>query len=153
MSRPRLGIGAVECEDGQRIRVGIKRREFCWYRRKPPRTKDDDEKEDDWRKRASRLVPDFLSVLSRASGCSRGIWGQAATGNNKLTLVSFLYSDRADPDEFMLMMVVTPVASLTVPVAVMFMMPVFVIPVVIAAILLSHGCQRHPSDGSKHRKS
>jgi hypothetical protein len=149
-----LGIGAVECEDGQRIRVGIKRREFRWYRRETA--------EDEGRRReGGRLeeasiplvVPDLLSVLSRASDYSRGIRGQAATGNNKLTLVSFFYSDRADPDEFMLVMVVTPVASLTVPVAVMFMMPVFVIPVVIAAILLSHGWQRHPSDGSKHRKS
>jgi hypothetical protein len=84
---------------------------------------------------------------------ARGVRGQAATGNNKLILVSFFYSDRADLDEFMLVMVVTPVASLTVPVAVMFMMPVLVIPVVIAAILISHGCQRHSSDGSKHCKS
>ena len=59
----------------------------------------------------------------------------------------FFDGDRAEPDEFMPVMVVTPVASLTVPVAVVLMMPVFIIPVVIPMVIIAirmviigHGC-------------
>jgi hypothetical protein len=45
--------------------------------------------------------------------------------------------DRADPDELMFVVVVLPVASLTVPVAVMLMMPVFIIPVVIVMVFIA----------------
>lgn len=48
---------------------------------------------------------------------------------------------RADSDEFVLAILVAPVASLTVPVAVMMMMPIFIIPIVISTILVGKGCQ------------
>ena len=52
----------------------------------------------------------------------------------------FFDGDRADPDELMFAVVVLPVASLTVPVAVMLMMPVLIIPAVIPMVLI--GCGR-----------
>ena len=49
-------------------------------------------------------------------------------------------SDWANPNEFGMVMVVAPVASLAVPVAVMLVMPVIIIPVVIPMVLISDGC-------------
>ena len=53
----------------------------------------------------------------------------------------------------MMVLVVTPVASLTVPIAVMIMMPVIIIPITIAMILVSRGGERSSDEGSKHGKS
>ena len=67
--------------------------------------------------------------------------------NGKIGLsVPFFDRNRADPDELMFVMVVLPVASLTVPVTVMLMMPVFIIPVVIPMtivipmVIIGYGC-------------
>ena len=59
----------------------------------------------------------------------------------------------ADLDEFMMVLVVTPIASLTVPIAVVIMMPVIIIPVVIPMILVSRRGERGSDEGSKHGKS
>ena len=52
---------------------------------------------------------------------------------------------RSDSDEFMFVIAILPVASLTVPVTVMMVMPIFVIPVVISTIFIGKGCQRSPT--------
>jgi hypothetical protein len=45
-------------------------------------------------------------------------------------------SDGADPNELMFVMMVTPVSVFTVPIAIMFMMPIFIVPVVISMIIV-----------------
>lgn len=59
----------------------------------------------------------------------------------------------ADLDEFMMVLMVPPIASLTVPIAVVIMVPVTIIPVVIPMILVSQRGKRGPDEGSKHGKS
>jgi hypothetical protein len=54
--------------------------------------------------------------------------------------VPLFNSDWANPNEFVMVMVVAPIASLTVPVAVVLVMPVIIIPVAIPMVLISHGC-------------
>src|SRR5438132_2179645 len=49
-------------------------------------------------------------------------------------LVPLFDSHWADSDKLMFMMVSTPVPSLPVPIAVMFMMPILIIPVVVSTI-------------------
>jgi hypothetical protein len=44
---------------------------------------------------------------------------------------------RTDRDKFMLVIPISPIASFTVPVAVMLVTPIFVVPVVISAIVLA----------------
>jgi hypothetical protein len=56
----------------------------------------------------------------------------------------------ADSDEFMMVLMVTPIASLTVPIAVVIMIPVTIIPVVIPMILDSRRGERGSDEGSKH---
>jgi hypothetical protein len=53
----------------------------------------------------------------------------------------------------MMVLMVTPIASLTVPVAVVIMMPVTIIPVVIPMILVSQRDERCSDEGSKHGES
>jgi len=75
----------------------------------------------------------------RTSGCSRGVSGMPGClglGTTSRLSVPFFDGNWANLDEFMLVMVVTPVASLTVPVAVVLMMPVFIIPVVIPMVII-----------------
>jgi hypothetical protein len=67
----------------------------------------------------------------------RGFWIDAGPANR--VLVPFFNRDRADPDEFMLVMVSLPIASFTVPVAVMLMMPVLIIPAVIPMVFIGRG--------------
>ena len=55
--------------------------------------------------------------------------------------MSLFDSDRADPDEHMFVLVITPVASLALPIAVVFVMPVLVVPVVISTVLVGERCQ------------
>jgi hypothetical protein len=43
----------------------------------------------------------------------------------------------------MLVIVITPVASLTMPVAVMMMMPIIIIPVVISTVLVGKRCPNY----------
>jgi len=50
---------------------------------------------------------------------------------------------RTDPDEFMLVIVVMPITSLTMPVAVMMMMPIIIIPVVISTVLVGKRCPNY----------
>lgn len=61
--------------------------------------------------------------------------------------------DWTDSDESMFVMVVTPITSLAMPIAVMLMMPVSVIPVVVSVILVAQRCQRSANYRSKHGKS
>jgi hypothetical protein len=70
------------------------------------------------------------SILKACDFCGLG------RGTTSRLLVPFFDGDRAELDEFMPVMVVTPVASLTVPVAVVLMMPVFIIPVVIPMVII-----------------
>jgi hypothetical protein len=49
---------------------------------------------------------------------------------------------RADSDEFAVVIAITPVASLTAPVAIMMIVPIFVIPIVISAVLVGKCYQR-----------
>ena len=75
----------------------------------------------------------------RTSGCSRGVSGMPGClglGTTSRLSVPFFDGNWANLDEFMLVMVVTPVASLTVPVAVVLMMPVFIIPVMIPMVII-----------------
>ena len=51
----------------------------------------------------------------------------------------FFYRDRADPDEFMIVMVGVPITALAVPITVMLMMPVLVIPIVVRTVFVRHG--------------
>ncbi len=53
----------------------------------------------------------------------------------------------------MMVLVITPIASLTVPVAVMIMMPVTIIPVGIPMISVSRRDGRGADQGSRHGKS
>jgi hypothetical protein len=53
----------------------------------------------------------------------------------------------------MLVIAITPVAALTVPVAIMMVVPIFVIPVVISTVLVSKGRQRSANYQSWHEKS
>jgi hypothetical protein len=55
--------------------------------------------------------------------------------------MALLYSQRTDADEVTSVMVVTPVASLAVPITVVLMMPVLVIPIVISTVFVSQGSQ------------
>ena len=68
-------------------------------------------------------------------------------------LVPFFNCERADPNEFMVVMVIAPIASFTVPIAVMLMMPVVIIPGVIAMVLIGHGCERRANDGGADGES
>ena len=79
----------------------------------------------------------FREKTARAAARA-AFWIDAGTANR--ILVPFFNSDRADPDEFMIVMVSLPIASFTVPVAVMLMMPVLIVPVVIPMVLIGHGC-------------
>jgi hypothetical protein len=78
---------------------------------------------------ARRVTPNFGHILR--------IEGDSFVRSSGSKAAQF----RADSDEFMLVIAVLPIASLTVPVAVMMMMPVFIIPVVIST-LVRKGCQR-----------
>jgi hypothetical protein len=53
----------------------------------------------------------------------------------------------------MMALVVTPIASFTVPIAVVIMMPVTIIPVVIPMILVSRRGERGSDNGCKYGKS
>jgi hypothetical protein len=79
---------------------------------------------------ARRVTPNFSHILR--------IEGDSFVRSSGSKAAQF----RADSDEFMLVIAVLPIASLTVPVAVMMMMPVFIIPVVISTVLVRKGCQR-----------
>ena len=56
---------------------------------------------------------------------------------------------RADSDEFMLVIAISPVASLTVPVAVMMMMPILIIPVVISTVLVRNSGEISPTGAAR----
>ena len=62
-------------------------------------------------------------------------------------------SERANPNELMVVMMITPVAVLTVPVAVMLMMPIFIVPVVISMIFVGQRCQRSTNYRPEYNKS
>jgi hypothetical protein len=53
-----------------------------------------------------------------------------------MRLMALFDSERPNPDELVSVMIVTPVPSLAMPIAVMVVMPVIVIPVVILMILV-----------------
>jgi hypothetical protein len=52
-----------------------------------------------------------------------------------------------------MVLVVTPIASFTVPIAVVIRVPVIIMPVVIPMILVSRRGERDSDEGSKHDKS
>lgn len=66
--------------------------------------------------------------------------------------VPFFDRDRADLDEFMLVVRSMPVSPLTMPVAVMLMMPVLIIPVVIALVFVGH-CRKRGANERSNDKS
>jgi hypothetical protein len=94
---------------------------------------------------AARSRPDFAHVIvankkeeKPARAAARGgCWIDAGPANR--LLVPFFNRDRADPDEFMVVMVSLPISSFTVPVAVMLMMPVLIIPAVIPMVFIGRG--------------
>ena len=62
-------------------------------------------------------------------------------------------SDWADSDENMFAMMVTPVASLAMRIAVVLMRPVSVIPVVVSVTLFAQCCQRSANYRSEQGKN
>ena len=61
-------------------------------------------------------------------------------------LVTFLDRHRPDLDKFVVAMMSTPVASFAVPIAVMFMVPVSIIPVMVPVVLIRHGWERSANE-------
>ena len=73
----------------------------------------------------------------------RGGWHWRLRRHERYELVSFLFNgDGAHPDKLMLVMVVTPVTVITVPVAVMFMVPIVIVPVMIPTVVVGHCGER-----------
>jgi hypothetical protein len=83
--------------------------------------------------------------VSGIPGCVRGTANPIS--------VPFFDRDRADLDEFMLVVRSMPVSPLTMPVAVMLMMPVLIIPVVIALVFVGQCRKRSANERSNNDKS
>jgi hypothetical protein len=60
--------------------------------------------------------------------------------------------DRYRPhmDPHVLVMVIRPIASIAMPIAIVFVMPVIIIPVVVSMIYVRQRCQRSADDRSEH---
>ena len=53
-------------------------------------------------------------------------------------------------DPHMLMMVIRPIAPITMPITIVFVMPVVIMPVVVSMIFVCQRCQRSADDRSEH---
>ena len=82
-----------------------------------------------WQRLTYREIPRVASPLpaSAARGVARAASDEQST--------AFFDGDPADSDKFVFVMVITPVAPLAVPIAVMLVVPIAIVPIVVLMVI------------------